>query len=119
MQKIAVNPEMLERSRGLRQDATYFERRLWGCLRERRLRGFKFRRQVTIGPYIVDFLCHEARLIVELDGSQHSERGSYDLLRTRYLERCGFHVLRFWNSHTTDNLEGVLSEIDSHLFKPQ
>lgn len=118
MQKVAINHEAPERSRAYLQDATYFERRLWGCLRERSLQGFRFRRQVTLGPYIVDYLCHEARLIVELDEAPDTLRASYDLLRTRYLEKCGFRVLRYWNTSLSHNLEEVLHEIDGHLYAP-
>ncbi|MFT4178192.1 MAG: DUF559 domain-containing protein [Thermomonas sp.] len=90
------NPSNL-RQRELRQNMTEAEVRLWQALRNRRLLGMKFRRQHRIGPFFVDFVCLEMRLIVELDGSQHLDRHGYDANRTRYLERNGFRVLRFWN----------------------
>jgi adenine-specific DNA-methyltransferase len=88
---------------------TDVERKLWCAVRDRRLQGFKFRRQATIGPYVVDFLCTEARLIVELDGGQHSEE--VDAKRTAFLEADGYRVLRFWNSDVTESLDGVLERI--------
>jgi len=93
----------------LRRDMTDVERKLWFALRDRRLDGFKFRRQATIGPFIVDFLCIDARLIVELDGGQHSE--GVDAPRTAYLEAQGYRILRFWNNDVVDRFEGVLDTI--------
>jgi very-short-patch-repair endonuclease len=75
---------------------------LWGELRGRRLGGWKWRRQAPIGPFIVDFYCPPARLVVELDGSQHLDQVEYDQRRTRYLERGGLQVIRF----TSDNIWG-------------
>jgi adenine-specific DNA-methyltransferase len=77
--------------------------------------GFKFRRQVPIGRYFADFACMEARLIIELDGGQHSERLEYDAARTEVLEQAGFHVLRFWNHHVLTEFDGVLQEISAVL----
>ena len=85
------------------------ERIVWQALRNRQLRGFKFRRQWTLGSFIVDFFCWEAKLIVEIDGGQHSAEG--DHARTFWLEAQGYHLLRFWNSDVMDNLEGVLQVI--------
>lgn len=89
------------------------ERLLWSRLRDRRLAGFKFRRQVPVGPYIVDFLCAEARVIVEIDGGQHNlpDARAQDQERTRFLEAKGYKVLRFWNNEVLGNLEGVLTVI--------
>ena len=86
------------------------EKLLWQKLRARQLGGAKFRRQTPIGPYIVDFVSFEHRLVVEIDGGQHnaSERGQHDLKRTAWLEAQGFRVLRFWNNQVLANLEGVL-----------
>jgi very-short-patch-repair endonuclease len=95
------------RAQRLRREDTDAEARLWGSLRDRRLGGWKWRRQVPRGPYIVDFLCIEARLAVELDGSQHAENVDYDERRTAYLERSGLRVLRFWNSDVLTNSDGV------------
>ena len=93
----------------LRRDATDVEKLIWSSLRNRQLGGYKFRRQWTIGSYVVDFACVEAMLIVELDGGQHSEEG--DAARTRFLESRGYRVLRFWNGDVIDFREGVLETI--------
>src|SRR5438105_4088317 len=85
------------RSRELRRNLTDAERRLWSRLRDRAFESCKFRRQVPIGQYIVDFVSFEYRLVLELDGGQHAERKAYDDLRTKWLNEQGFHVLRFWN----------------------
>ena len=95
----------------LRRDSTEAERALWRYLRAHRLNGLKFKRQHPLGGYIVDFVCHEARLIIELDGGQHQERASADADRTRYLESCGYQVVRFWNDEVLKNMEGVLESI--------
>jgi very-short-patch-repair endonuclease len=75
------------------------ERKLWWLLRRKQLSGFRFRRQATIGRYIADFFCPQAKLIIELDGAPHAdeERGYRDLERTRWLEARGYRVIRFWN----------------------
>src|SRR5579872_7019358 len=86
-----------KRARDLRQDQPLAERILWSLVRNRQLDGFKFRRQVPIGRYFADFACIEARLIVELDGSQHADQVEYDEARTRDLRQFGFRVIRFWN----------------------
>ena len=98
-------------ARTLRKRQTEGEARLWYRLRNRQIDGLKFRRQVPRGDYVVDFLCDEAMLIVELDGSQHGERVLADTMRTRYLESLGYAVLRFWNSDAVNNMEGVLEAI--------
>jgi adenine-specific DNA-methyltransferase len=96
-----------ERARELRQESTRAERRLWGALRDRRLGGWKWKRQVPWGPYILDFLCVEAALVVEADGGQHAEQEAYDARRTAFLERSGLRVLRFWNHEVLSNTQGV------------
>ncbi|MBX3566080.1 MAG: endonuclease domain-containing protein [Sphingomonas sp.] len=93
----------------LRRESTDVERIVWSALRNRQLGNYKFRRQSTIGPFIADFACLEAMLIVELDGSQHSEAA--DASRTRFLEERGFSILRFWNTDIVENLNGVLLQI--------
>jgi very-short-patch-repair endonuclease len=98
-------------ARDLRRQATPHERRLWACLRDRRFAEFKFRRQVPIGPFIVDFVCYEARLIIELDGSQHADDQVYDSRRDAELERRGFRILRFWNGDLIVNRDSVLDTI--------
>ena len=100
-------------ARGLRLHSTKAERLLWRHLRNRQIAGLKFRRQATIGPYVVDFLCVEARLVVEADGGQHSPEG--DAARTQHLEQRGLQLLRFWNNDILQNLEGVLSTLATSL----
>lgn len=85
------------RARNLRKNLTDVERFVWARLRDRRFATFKFRRQVELGSYIVDFVCLSHRLFVELDGGQHTAQAEYDTARTEWLERQGFRVLRFWN----------------------
>jgi len=92
-----VAPVMTDRGRSLRQKAPVPERILWGMLRGRRLGGLKFRRQVPIGPYVADFYCADARLIVELDGLSHFGRAEHDQRRTTYLESQGLTVFRVTN----------------------
>jgi adenine-specific DNA-methyltransferase len=91
----------------LRHDDTEAEARLWESLRDRRLGGWKWRRQVPRGPFIVDFYCAEAKLVVELDGGQHADQVEYDERRTAYLASTGLRVLRFWNSDVLTNRDGV------------
>lgn len=99
----------------LRTNSTDAEKRLWHALRHRQLAGFKFRRQFAIPPYIVDFICLERRLIVELDGGQHADAVAYDTARTSFLEQQGFRVLRFWNNEALGNMEAVLEQIFKEL----
>ncbi|EIM00488.1 endonuclease domain-containing protein [Rhodanobacter denitrificans] len=101
----------VDRARGLRQAMTDAEQKLWFHLRNRKLNGHKFRRQHEIDHYIVDFVCSEAMLIVELDGGQHAEQVGYDERRTRYLQAKGYRVLRFWNNEALMNIESVLGVI--------
>jgi very-short-patch-repair endonuclease len=97
-------------ARKLRVNSTDAEQRLWQHLRARQLLGFKFRRQVPVGGHIADFLCEQAKLVVELDGGQHGDSAS-DGLRTHALEAAGYRTLRFWNNDVLANTEGVLEEI--------
>ena len=90
----------------MRADATKAENVLWQALRNRQLEGLKFKRQAPLGGYILDFVCFEARLIVEVDGGQHSE-SKRDMQRDAYFESQGFRTLRFWNDEVTSNLDGV------------
>jgi len=83
------------------------ERFAWARLRSRRLAGYKFRRQMPIGPYIVDFVCLERRLIIELDGGQHVEQEDYDTKRTLWLQSQGFEVLRFWDHEVLRDWDAV------------
>ncbi|WP_193368427.1 endonuclease domain-containing protein [Pelagibius marinus] len=101
----------LKNARQLRGNMTEAEQRLWSALRRRQLDGLRFRRQVPLGRFIVDFACYEARVVVELDGGQHAESEAEDAMRTRWLEDRGFRVLRFWNDEVFGNLEGLLEAI--------
>ena len=102
------------RAQQLRNSATRAERLLWRHLSRRQLDGHKFSRQMPIGPYICDFLCREARLVVEVDGGQHAD-SKPDQARTAFIEREGYRVIRFWNNEVTENLEGVLLTIAQAL----
>jgi very-short-patch-repair endonuclease len=98
------------KARELRSGMTDAERRLWSALRDRRLQGYKFRRQHPLGPFVADFACVEHRLVIEVDGGQHSESKS-DLRRTEWLNQRGWRVLRFWNNDVLANTEGVQDAI--------
>jgi very-short-patch-repair endonuclease len=94
------------------------ERLLWGQLRDRRLAGAKFRKQMWLAGYIADFACTEARLVVEADGSQHVDDADYDVRRERAFASLGWRTLRFWNNEITENLDGVLTLIANALPSP-
>ena len=108
-----VNPPLPTRTRGaaktLRRKMTDAEQRLWYRLRGGRLDGLKFRRQHPVPPYVVDFYCTEAKLVVELDGSQHD--ADVDAARTAALERQDLQVLRFWDNQVLTDIDAVLGEI--------
>jgi very-short-patch-repair endonuclease len=101
-------------ARRLRRDATFAEQRLWYRLRSRSLHGMKFVRQEPIGAYIVDFVCREQRLVIEVDGGQHAE-SERDGIRDQWLRDHGYRVLRFWNNDVLQNTDGVLATIASAL----
>lgn len=106
-------------ARQLRKKPTDAELRLWSAIRRRQLDGLRFRRQVPLGAFIVDFACYDARLVIELDGGQHVESGDDDAARTQWLESRGFQVLRFWNDEVFKNLDGVLTVIrDAAVTEP-
>ncbi|MES3095598.1 endonuclease domain-containing protein [Sphingomonas aerolata] len=107
--------EALNRARKLRRNATEAETRLWQSLRSRRLADFKFRRQVWIGPFIADFLCMDAMLVVEVDGSQHIGDAAYDADRSAYLANKGYRVIRVWNNDVMQRMDDVLAAILSAL----
>ncbi len=107
-----------ERAKQLRRGQTEAERLLWHQLRARQFAGIKFRRQVPIGHYIVDFICFEKRLIVELDGGQHQDKTEYDAQRTNWLESQGFRVIRFWNGQVFTEMEAVEQVILDSLMEP-
>lgn len=96
-------------ARRLRRDSTDAEKKLWQHLRNRQINHHKFRRQWPIGPYIADFVCFEAKLIIELDGGQHTLET--DAARTAFLNDQGWTLLRFWNNDVMTNTEGVLRTI--------
>ncbi|MCX7106767.1 MAG: DUF559 domain-containing protein [Methylococcales bacterium] len=102
---------LLENARSLRKNQTDVERWLWQKIRNRQLLNLKFRRQFPIDRYIVDFVCLELKLIIELDGSQHIEQAAYDERRRVCLEQRGFRVIRFWNNDILNNGDGVLEKI--------
>ncbi|MEC9432191.1 MAG: endonuclease domain-containing protein, partial [Pseudomonadota bacterium] len=112
MTRFRRDPVLRDRARALRRDATPAERRLWRELRRAGL-GARFRRQAPLGPYIADFLCLSARLVVELDGGQHNDLAARarDAARDRFMQERGFRVLRFWNAEVFGNLDGVLEAI--------
>jgi BirA family biotin operon repressor/biotin-[acetyl-CoA-carboxylase] ligase len=97
-------------ARKLRRASTDAESRLWHHLRNRRLLGFKFRRQTPIGRHVADFACEPARLAIELDGGQHADSAA-DAARTTAIEAAGYQILRFWNHDVLANTDGVLEEI--------
>ena len=102
----------------LRNTATDAEKKLWTHLSRRQLNGCKFSRQMPVGPYICDFVCREAKLVVELDGGQHDERAGYDAARTEYIEASGYRLVRFWNTDVLSNTDFVLTAIVEALELP-
>ena len=104
--------------RQLRKNMTDAERALWRHLRLRQFSGYKFRRQQPIVKYIVDFVCFEKKLIIEVDGSQHSEQADYDLIRDAWLEKEGFRILRFWDNQVLNETDGVKEMIIGALHGP-
>jgi very-short-patch-repair endonuclease len=98
-----------------RQHLTDAEMRLWYFINNKKLSGYKFRRQHVIGEYIVDFYCNEAKVVIEVDGEQHTFNKEYDEKRTAYLEEKGYRVLRFWNNEVYKNIDGVLEIITNAL----
>lgn len=106
------NPILLERARWMRANPTPAELRLWHALRARRFEHYKFRRQVVIDRYIVDFSCRTPlMLIIEVDGDSHDYQGQYDARRTRDLEALGYRIFRFANDDVLHHLEGVLVQL--------
>lgn len=102
-------------ARRLRATMTNAEKTLWLRLRDRRFHGLKFRRQHPIGPYFVDFVCWQRKLVIELDGGQHMDQASYDARRSHFLVSRGFTVLRFWNDEVLNHWEGVAEIIIQYL----
>ena len=104
------------RARRLRREPTDAEAALWYGLRSRRLNGYKFVRQEPIGPYTVDLICRERRLVIEVDGGQHADNPR-DVVRDKWFIDRNYRVLRFWNNDVLGNIEGVLTTIQSELLK--
>ena len=111
MDKTRVNPTTKQRSRTLRSSMTDAEQRMWSILRKRQMDGYKFRRQHPLGSFILDFVCLEAKLIIEVDGGQHAEQQDYDQRRTQWLKTQGYHVMRFWNNEVLNDIEAVKEAI--------
>ena len=111
-----ISSKVTNNVRALRKNMTDVEQQLWYKIRSRQLQNFRFRRQHPIGQYIVDFICLEKKLIIELDGSQHAEdQKKYDSIRDLWLTQQGFKVLRFWNNDVLNNMDGVLITICQYL----
>ncbi|WP_417610396.1 endonuclease domain-containing protein [Parasphingorhabdus sp.] len=110
---------LTERARTLRRDMTEAERKLWSRLRNRQLENTKFVKQFPIGPYVADFAARSLRLVIELDGGQHSE--SKDAARTQAIEEHGYRVIRFWNNDVIENIDGVMETIvrEIHIARGQ
>ena len=107
----SVTPEKYACAKELRREMTPAERKLWERLRAGRLEGVHFRRQQVIEPYIVDFYCHQATLVIEVDSSVHQDQQEYDRQREHDLQLLGLSIIRFSNTDVNQNLEGVLEEI--------
>jgi len=112
-----VSTKLRVRSRSLRRNLTDAERIIWYAVRAHRLNGARFRRQTPIGPFIVDFVCHDARLIIGIDGAQHfeAEHERRDARRDAFLAAKGYRVLRFNNHDVMTNRQGVLEAINAAL----
>ncbi len=110
-------PSLSHRAKELRHTETEAEQIIWSWLRTKKLNGVKFRRQEPVGKYIVDFVSFEKKLIIEIDGGQHSleENRINDTVRTKWLQSQGFRVIRFWNNDVSSNLDGVITRIKESL----
>ena len=113
-----ANEKKTQRARGLRRQSTKAELKLWNRLRARSIDGCKFVRQEPIGRYVVDFVCRERRLVIEVDGGQHAT-DTRDILRDRWLADHRYRVLRFWNNDVLGNIDGVLETIATALNEEQ
>ena len=110
-----VNPEKVKLARSLRDQMTAEEKRLWQRLRANRLDGFHFRRQQIIDGFIVDFYCHKAGLVIEVDGEVHKDQIAYDAQRDGILKARGLQILRIPNAEVRNNLDGVLQAIRAYI----
>lgn len=115
--KIHNLTKLIDRRKELRKRQTPQEEKLWWYLKDRRLLGFKFRRQPSIGGYILDFYCAEKRLIIELDGEIHDKKENleYDKIRDKYFKELDYKVLRFKNREIDENINGVIKIIENYL----
>ena len=116
-----AKPDGLRLAGDLRHNMTRAEKLLWGQLRNRKMNGFRFRRQHPINEFIVDFFCYEAKLVIELDGDVHMDPAQMerDIERTRILNRHGLFVIRFKNEEVEKNMKYVISQIKKDLFEPK
>ena len=110
--------EPLRFQREARHNMSEPEKRLWQAIRNRKVADAKFRKQTWLGPFLVDFFCAEARLVIEVDGDTHAHQQDYDARRTAWIEREGFRVIRFSNDDVMRNLDGVVSAIEQALTLP-
>ena len=106
-----MKERLLKFAKRMRHQPTNAETLIWTALRGARLQGFKFKRQQPIGPYIVDFVCFEHTLIIEIDGGQHGDETSKDHERSNWLQSQGFRILRFWNNEVIERKDDVLESI--------
>jgi very-short-patch-repair endonuclease len=112
-----IPAQQQERARALRNNATPAERKLWQALRASQLEGFKFSRQIAIGPFIADLVCRKQRLVVEIDGGQHGD--APDIARQQFIEAQGYRVLRFWNDQVMSDIDIVCAIILQSLLSAQ
>lgn len=106
-----IHPELRARAKELRHPLTSEEQKIWSRVRNRQLGGYKFRRQVPLGPFIVDFYCPEAHLVIEIDGEIHKFQQGSDFYRSAWLEEQGLTVIRFTNQEVDENIEEVFRSI--------
>ena len=104
-------------ARTLRKNSTIQEKRLWNLLKNHQFHSLKFKRQQPIGNYIVDFICKEAKIIIEVDGGQHNEKEiiEADNEKTAFLESKGYKVIRFWNNEVYENIEGIIKRLEKEI----
>jgi len=98
-------------AREMRNNPTSQEKTFWSIVKNRQFFGYRFLRQYCIGNYIVDFICKEKKIVIEIDGSQHTEFADYDNERTQYLNSLGYKIVRFWNNEIDNDIEGVYSKM--------
>ena len=105
-------------ARNLRRNQTEAEKLLWGSLRNKRFQDLKFRRQAPMGRFVVDFVCHDRKLVIEIDGGQHIREQENESARTKFFKGEGYKVIRFWNNEVLGNLTGVLEKVAQELELP-